>query len=63
MKRSADFGFLHSSVCVNIKLQLQKSLKKTQNIIRFRKTMNKKHEQPFSYTQISNLLACGDREG
>ena len=25
--------------------------------------MNKKHEQPFSYTQISNLLACGDREG
>ena len=29
MKRSAaDFGFLHSSVCVNIKLQLQKSLKK-----------------------------------
>lgn len=28
MKRSADFGFLLSSVCVNIKLQLQKSLKK-----------------------------------
>lgn len=42
MKRSADFGFLHSSVCVNIKLQLQKSLKKTQNIIRFRKNNEQK---------------------
>ena len=42
MKRTADVGFLHSSVCVNIKLQLQKSLKKTQNIIRFRKNNEQK---------------------
>lgn len=27
MKRSADFGFLHSSVCVNIKLQFKKNTK------------------------------------
>lgn len=63
MKRSADFGFLHSSVCVNIKLQLQKSLTKHKIWYDSQKTMSKKHEQPFSYTQISNLLACGDREG
>ena len=56
MKRSTDFGFLHSSVCVNIKLQLQKSLKKTQNIIRFRKNNEQKNMN--NHSVIPKFLIC-----